>query len=80
MAVGAIILLEINYRRATQPEAGPVMRLFWIDMDSSTPWPWLGSIMLIVVGFWLFRRSLPLVAEAWQRASGEARAAAGVSR
>jgi branched-chain amino acid transport system permease protein len=80
MAIGAIILLEINYRRATQPEAGTVMRLFWINMDSSTPWPWLGAIVLIVVGFWLFRRALPLVTEAWQRASGEARAAAGVSR
>jgi hypothetical protein len=54
------------------------MRLFWIDMDSSTPWPWLAAIALLVVGFWLFRRSLPAVAEAWQRASGEARAAAGV--
>lgn len=79
MVIGAIILLEFNYRRATQPEAGPRMRLFWIDMDSSTPWPWLGAIALLVFGFWLFRRSLPSVADAWQRASSEARAA-GASR
>jgi len=72
-AVGAIILLEMNYRRATQPEAGPRMTLFWIDMDSSTLWPWLASIALLAIGSWLFRRSLPTVTSAWERAAEAAR-------
>jgi branched-chain amino acid transport system permease protein len=72
-AVGAILLLEMNYRRATQPEAGPKMTLFWIDMDSSTPLPWLAAIVLLAIGFWLFRRSLPVVSSAWERAAQTAR-------
>jgi branched-chain amino acid transport system permease protein len=80
MSIGAIILLEINYRRATQPELGPRLTLFWIDMDTSTPWPWLAAIALLVAGFWLFRRSLPLVANAWERASEAVHAVAGVRR
>jgi branched-chain amino acid transport system permease protein len=72
-AVGAIMLLEINYRRATQPEAGSKMTLFWIDMDSSTPWPWLAAIALLAIGFWLFRASLPTISSAWERAAEAAR-------
>src|SRR5215468_912837 len=64
MAIGVIVLIEINYRRATQPEAGTVMRLFWIHMDSSTPWPWLAALLFLGAGFWAFRRSLPTVAGA----------------
>ena len=74
-AVGAIMLLEINYRRATQPDAGAQMRLFWIDMDTATPWPWLAALALLVAGAFFFRRSWPLVARAWQAATDEARAA-----
>jgi branched-chain amino acid transport system permease protein len=72
-ALGAIILLEMNYRRATQPEAGPKMTLFWIDTDSSTPWPWLAAVALLAIGFWIFRRSLPAVSSAWERAAQAAR-------
>jgi branched-chain amino acid transport system permease protein len=79
MAVGAITLLEINYRRATQPEAGTRMNLFWLEMDTSTLWPWIGALALLVTGFWLFRRAMPLVAGAWQRAGDEVRAA-GMAR
>jgi len=77
MAVGAIVFIEINYRRATQPEAGPRMALFGIDMDYSTPWPWLAAIALLAIGAWLFRASLPLVASAWERATEATRTTAG---
>src|SRR5258708_7230989 len=43
--LGAIVLIEIAYRRSTQPEAGALMKLFWIHMDTSKPWPWLGAIV-----------------------------------
>lgn len=78
MFAGAVTLLELNYRRATQPEAGTRLKLFGVDMDTSTPWPWLTAIALLVLGFYAFRRTWPLVAEAWQRASDEARARGGV--
>jgi branched-chain amino acid transport system permease protein len=80
MAIGAIVFIEINYRRATQPEAGPRMALFGIDMDYSTPWPWLAAIALLAIGAWLFRASLPLVASAWERATEAARTTAGGRR
>lgn len=79
-AVGAITLLEINYRRATQPDAGTLMRLFWLDVDASTPWPWLAALALLAAGAFFFRRSWPLIARAWQRASDEARASSGLPR
>ena len=79
-AIGAVILLEINYRRATQPDAGARMRLFWVDMDTATPWPWLAALALLTFGALVFYRYRPRVAEAWQRASDEARLAGGVSR
>ena len=72
MMVGAIILLEINYRLSTQPESGSRMTLFWVKIDTSTPWPWLVAILFLVGGFLVFRRTWPYVAMAWQRASGEA--------
>ena len=79
-AVGAIMLLEINYRRATQPDAGARMRLFWVDMDTATPWPWRAALALLAAGAFFFYRCRPVVARAWQRASDEARNAAGLPR
>jgi branched-chain amino acid transport system permease protein len=74
MALGAIALLEINYRLSTQPEAGGHMKLFRIDMDVGTPWPWVAAIMCVVAGFVGLRRSLPPVRAAWERARVEAKA------
>ncbi|HEV2978403.1 MAG TPA: branched-chain amino acid ABC transporter permease [Casimicrobiaceae bacterium] len=74
MLAGAATLLEINYRRATQPEAGPRVTLLGVTMDTSTPWPWLTAIVLVITGFYAFRRSWPLVAAAWRHAGSEARA------
>ena len=74
MALGAIALLEINYRLSTQPEAGGRMRLFRIDMDVGTPWPWVAAIVCVVAGFVGLRRSLPRVRASWERARVEAKA------
>jgi branched-chain amino acid transport system permease protein len=78
-AVGAIMLLEMNYRRATQPDAGARIRLFALDLDTSTPWPWLAAILLLAIGALLFRRTRPLVERAWERAGAEARSAGASS-
>jgi branched-chain amino acid transport system permease protein len=79
-AIGAIVLLEINYRRATQPEAGTHMRLFGIDLDTSTPWPWIAAVTLTAIGAWLLHRAAARVRSAWQEASEEARAAGTLPR
>jgi branched-chain amino acid transport system permease protein len=72
MLLGAIVLLEINYRLSTQPESGSRMKLFWVGFDTATPWPWIVAGFLAAGGFYAFRKTLPQVAAAWQRASDEA--------
>ena len=55
MAAGAVLLIEMSYRRSTHPELGTSMRLLWMTMDTATPWPWIGALVLLVAGFVAFR-------------------------
>jgi len=76
MLVGAVFLLEINYRLATSPELGRRTTFLSIPVDMSTPWPWLAGITLLVIGYVGFRRSMRLVTGAWSGAgerAGDAR-------
>jgi branched-chain amino acid transport system permease protein len=72
MLLGAIVLLEINYRLSTQPESGSRMKLFWVGFDTAAPWPWIVAGLMAVGGFYAFRKTLPRVSTAWERASDEA--------
>jgi hypothetical protein len=74
-ACGAILLLEMTYRRATQLEAGAKMRLFGVELDTSTPWPWLAAIASLAFGAFALRLSVRGVRDAWQRALEEAKSA-----
>lgn len=75
-SLGAVTLIEIAYRRATQPEAGTLMKLFWIPMDTAKPWPWIGAALLAGVGVFAFVRAWPRIAAAWARAGEELHARA----
>jgi hypothetical protein len=68
MAFGGVLLLELAYRTATQPELAGKMTLFWMPMDAHKPWPWLISGALALAGFFAFRWTWPLVARAWESA------------
>ena len=46
--------------------------VFGIAIDTATPVPWLVATLLLVGGFFVFRRTWSLIAAAWQRASAEA--------
>ena len=70
MLLGAVFLLEINYRLATKPELGRKTTFLSIPVDMSTPWPWLAGVAVLAVGYVGFRRSMRLVAGAWS-AAGE---------
>jgi hypothetical protein len=48
------------------------MRLFWVRMDAATPRAWIAAVLLLVVGFQIFRRSWRYVAGAWTRATSAA--------
>jgi branched-chain amino acid transport system permease protein len=73
-SLGAVTLIEIAYRRSTQPDAGALMKLFWIPMDTARPWPWVGAAAVLVVGAAALRALWPRVAAAWASAGEEVRA------
>ena len=75
-SIGAVTLIEIAYRRATQPEAGTLMKLFWIPMDTAKPWPWIGAALVAGVGAFALYRAWPRVASAWAEAGEEMHARA----
>ena len=70
MAFGAITLIEMAYRRSTEPEAGARMRLFWIAMDTATPWPWLGAVVVGLAGYGAWRLVRPRILATWEAARG----------
>ena len=72
MAAGAIVLIEMSYRLATQPELGTKMRILWTAVDAGSPGPWIVAALMLAAGFIAFRATWPLVARAWSRASAEA--------
>jgi branched-chain amino acid transport system permease protein len=67
-AVGAVALIEIAYRRSTQPEVGAILRLFGMSLDTSTPWPWLAASAMTAIGGWLAWRAWRRVDAAWSEA------------
>jgi len=67
---GAIALIEMAYRRSTAPESGTHMRLFWIAMDTSTPWPWLIAAATWAAGYVAWRRVRPRIAAEWEAVNG----------
>jgi len=68
MSLGLVTLIEIAYRRSTQPEAGSRMRLLGILMDTSHAWPWLGAATFAIAGALALRAVWPRVSSAWSGA------------
>ena len=74
MAAGAVVLIEMSYRVATQPELGTKMRLLWTDVDAGSAASWAIAGLMLAAGFAAFRATWPFVGRAWARASAEAAA------
>ena len=74
ISAGMVLLVEMSYRLATQPELGTRMRLLWTKVDAASAWPWIIAIVALVGGFLLFRRTWRPIAAAWDRAAAEAAA------
>jgi len=67
LLAGAIVLIEMSYRLATQPELGTRMRLLWMPLDAAMATPWLGAALAIAAGGLLLRLAARRVAIAWDR-------------
>ena len=79
MAAGAVLLIEMCFRVSTEAERGTEMRVLGIALDAATPWPWIGAVVLIAVGFVAFRATWGRVASAWVRATDEVAARRAVT-
>ena len=71
-AAGTIVLIEMAYRVATQPELGTRMRILGLPVDAAQPGGWLAALAAVAAGFALFRATWPQIARAWNRACTEA--------
>ena len=80
MACGAVLLIEMSYRLATQPELGSRMRLFSVAVDAATAWPWVAGVLMLAGGLLAFRGTWRLVGSAWERATEEARVRRAATR
>jgi len=64
--LGIMILIEINYHLSLSIDPDKPMHLFGIQFYAQSPIAWAISILLIIIGFWLFRRAAKLVNLSWQ--------------
>ena len=72
-AAGVIALLEMNYHVTLNAHEGPLLGLFWMKVDTGHPLPWAVAALVTLGGFLLFRRTWPVVANAWNEFDGRLR-------
>jgi branched-chain amino acid transport system permease protein len=65
---GIILLIEMSYHLSVKAGEGPTISLFHLTLDTTGVLPWLGTAVLLVGGFFLFRRTWPIVDAAWHDA------------
>ncbi|HXN42847.1 MAG TPA: hypothetical protein VN917_01270, partial [Xanthobacteraceae bacterium] len=64
-------VIEMTFRLMVKASEGTGMSFFQVPLDAAAPVPWIMAAVLLVGGFYLFRRTWPFVADAWQLAHGE---------
>jgi branched-chain amino acid transport system permease protein len=73
MLAGAVLMVEMFHHMAVKAAEGPGMTFAGIRFQTNAVGPWLAGILMAGGGFLLFRRTLPVVAEAWSRAGAGGR-------
>jgi branched-chain amino acid transport system permease protein len=71
--VGVSLVIEMAYRLLVKASSGSAMVFFGIALDAASPLPWAVAMALTVGGFLAFRRTWPVVRNAWHEALGAAR-------
>jgi branched-chain amino acid transport system permease protein len=69
--LGLMVLIEINYHLSLSINPDKPMSVFGIQFDAHSPVPWTLAILLVIIGFVLFRRAAKLVNLSWQEVNYE---------
>ena len=68
---GLILVIEMTFRLMVKASEGTRMNFVSVPLDAAAPVPWIVAAVLLVGGLYLFRRTWPFVADAWQHAHAE---------
>jgi len=69
--LGVMLLIEINYHLSLSINPDLPMSIFGIQFNAHSPVLWGIAILLIIIGFVLFRRAAKLINHSWQEISYE---------
>ncbi len=75
---GVSLVIEMTFRLTVKASEGSAMAFLHVPLDAKTAPPWIVAALLCTGGFWLFRRSWPIVGGAWNDALMEARRRGGM--
>ena len=73
MLAGGSLVIEMVFRLTVKASEPSSMTFFHVPLDAAAVLPWIVALLLIAVGFWLFRLSWPVVGRAWTEAAAAAR-------
>jgi branched-chain amino acid transport system permease protein len=68
LVAGLIVVIEMSYHLSVKASEGPTISVFHLTLNTVSVWPWLGTAVLVVGGYLLFRRTWPIVDAAWHNA------------
>jgi branched-chain amino acid transport system permease protein len=68
MFAGLTVLIEMTYHRSVKGSDGATISVFHVTLDTTSALSWVAAIALLAGGFFLFRRTWPVVGAAWQDA------------
>ena len=71
--IGVSFVIEMTYRLTTKADEGSAFRFLHQPVDARSPLDWIVAAVLILGGFWLFRRARTVVSGAWADALALAR-------
>ena len=69
--LGLILVIEMTFRLMVKASEGTSMSFFGVPLDAAAPVPWIAAAVLLVGGFYLFRRTWPWISGAWHAAHAE---------
>jgi branched-chain amino acid transport system permease protein len=70
---GAVLLIELAFRFFAKSGEEARLNVFGMHLDASTLLPWIVALAAAAGGFLLFRRTWPVIANAWAEASSSGR-------